>query len=144
MADTLGTAAALVRLSFLVQSVYAEVGGHYDLSPQQAQLLCAVRDAPRGVTELARMLRLDKSSLSGLVDRVERRDLLQRTASPHDRRAVLVSTTQLGAHVAGSFAEEVTRRLLEITEHLEPDEQACFNELASRIVLAEAVPAVFD
>ncbi|MFJ8768724.1 MarR family winged helix-turn-helix transcriptional regulator [Streptomyces clavifer] len=143
MAETVSTAGALVRLSFLVQSVYAEVSSHYDLTPQQAQLLCALRDTPLGVTELAQMLRLEKNSLSGLVDRVERRQLVQRNASPHDRRVVLISTTRAGGQVVEDFAREATQRLLDVVGPLSVEERALFEELATRIVVAEEVPALF-
>lgn len=73
MAEPLHADVALVRLSFLVQSVYAEVCAKHDLSPSQAQLLCVIKDQPRGMTELTRLLRLERPGLSGLVDRIERR-----------------------------------------------------------------------
>ncbi len=38
--------------------------------------------------------------MTGLVDRAERRELVRRTASPHDRRAVLVSLTPQGHELA--------------------------------------------
>ena len=45
--------AGLVRLSFLVQEIYARVSERHDLTPVQAKLLCVVSDGPRGMAELA-------------------------------------------------------------------------------------------
>lgn len=143
MGETLGVAAALVRLSFLVQSVYAEVCAGYDVTPPQAQLLCVIRDRPRGMTELGEMLRLEKSSLSGLVDRVERRGLLRRTSSPTDRRAVTIEVTPPGKAIVDPLYDEVSQRLDRIVTGLSPADRERFTRLATRIVLQEAVPAVF-
>lgn len=143
MGETLGVAASLVRLSFLVQSVYAEVCASHDLTAPQGQLLCVIKDQPRGMTELTQMLRLEKSSLSGLVDRVERRGLLRRTNSHVDRRAVTIEPTRQGKSIADAFYDEVSQRLLEIVAELSAVDRDRFARLASRIVLEEAVPAVF-
>jgi DNA-binding MarR family transcriptional regulator len=143
MGESLGVAAGLVRLSFLVQSVYAEVSARYGLTVPHAQLLCVVKDKPRGMTELAEMLRLEKSSLSGLVDRVERRALVRRTVSPLDRRAVSVETTPEGKSIVDAFYDEVSDRLLSIVSDLSAADRERFARLATRIVFAESVPAVF-
>lgn len=99
----LDPAAALVRISFLVQSIYTRTAARHDLTPQQAQLLCIVKDEPRAMADLVTMLRIDKSSVSGLVDRIEQRGLLRRQQSNTDRRAVTVSATARGRKRAQAF-----------------------------------------
>ncbi|KLU09657.1 MarR family winged helix-turn-helix transcriptional regulator [Kocuria sp. SM24M-10] len=143
MTDPLGTASALVRLSFLVQSVYATVCAQHDLTPAQAQLLCVLKDQPRAMAELVAMLRLEKSSLSGLVDRVERQGLLSRHPSPVDRRAVRLALTTRGQEVAEQFYEEATTALEQLVQHLPVTEQRCFTQITHRILLEEAVPEIF-
>lgn len=136
-------AAALVRLSFLVQSIYATIAAAHDLTPQQAQMLCVVKDQPRGITELTHMLRLEKSSVSGLVDRVAQHRLVARAASPLDKRAVVVGVTAAGKRVADAFYTQATESLVAILEPLGHVQQAEFTELATQLVLAQEVPAVF-
>lgn len=143
MADSLGAAAALVRLSFLVQSIYAEIADKHGLTVAQAQLLCVIKGVPRGMTELARMLRLEKSSLSGLVDRAEQRGLLFRQTEGEDRRAIKVALTATGKPLTEAFYAEVEERLTMVVEALPKREEDRFTELASRIVLLEDIPAVF-
>jgi DNA-binding MarR family transcriptional regulator len=143
LAQTLRTDAALVRLSFLVQSVYAEVCAKHDLSPAQAQLLCVIKDRARGMTELARMLRLERPGLSGLVDRIERRGLLRRDASERDRRAVTLTPTPRGQEIVEAFYAEVSNRLMEVVAHLPASDRRQFERIATNIVFAECVPAVF-
>lgn len=143
MSDHFGPAAALVRMSFLVQSIYAEVAEKHGLTVAHAQLLCVVKDTPRGMSELAKMLRLEKSSLSGLVDRAEHRALLYRQAEDDDRRTIKVKLTATGLPIAEAFYAETTQRLEEVVRVLSTSEEARFTELARRIVASEDIPPVF-
>ena len=143
MSDHLGPAAALVRLSFLVQAIYSEVAEKHELTVAQAQLICVVKERARGMSELAAMLRLEKSSLSGLVDRAEQRGLLSRRAEGEDRRATMLVLTEVGLPLAEAFYAEVTERLTLVVGALPPRERARFAELASRLVLSAHIPPVF-
>lgn len=143
LAKPLRADVALVRLSFLVQSVYTEICAKHDLSPAQAQLLCVIKDQPRGMTELTRILRLARPGLSGLVDRVERRGLLSRGTSEHDRRAVTLTPTTRGQQIAEAFYAEVSERLLEVVAHLPANDRRQFERITTSIIHARCVPAVF-
>ncbi|HWE89863.1 MAG TPA: MarR family winged helix-turn-helix transcriptional regulator [Pseudonocardiaceae bacterium] len=104
-------AAALVRLSHLVQHVFADASRQHELTPQQAQLLCQLAGGPVGMGELSRLLHLEKSSLTGLVDRVEQRGLVIRIRDAHDRRACQISLTGKGSELAHECHDDVTSRL---------------------------------
>ena len=143
MSDPLDIASALVRMSFLVQSVYARVCAERDLTPAQAQLLCIVRARPRSMSELASTIGLEKSSLSGLVDRAERRGFVFREVSQADRRAFSLVLTARGREVADSFHREATRALERLAADVPADESQCLSRALGRILSAEAVPEVF-
>jgi DNA-binding MarR family transcriptional regulator len=117
-AEEIGLASALVQLSHLVQHVYAEASRSHDLTPQQAQLLCLLLDGPVGMTELSRVLHLEKSSLTGLVDRVERRGLVARVRDSRDRRACQITLTAQGRQLAYDCHHAVTARLDTLTAGL--------------------------
>ena len=68
----------LVELSFAVQSVLSDVASANDLSVPQLRLLGVLRDRQPGMLELANFFGVDKSSMTGLVDRAERRGLVRR------------------------------------------------------------------
>lgn len=115
-------AEALVRLSHTVQHVFADVSREYGLTPQQAHALCRLVAGPVGMTELSRALHLEKSSLTGLVDRIEQRELVVRVRDGADRRACRIELTPVGNRLAWQTHEEVTRRLDEKLGALrEPD-----------------------
>src|SRR3954452_25148673 len=107
----IGVVAALVRSSFLVNAVYAESGREYGLTPQQGQLLCVLMARSYGMSGLGTMLRLAKSSLTGLVDRTERNGLVRREPDPQDTRAVRVALTEQGSDLAERFYAETCRRI---------------------------------
>lgn len=89
------------------------------------------------------MLRLEKSSLSGLVDRAEQRGLLYRHTEDDDRRTIKVALTETGRPVTEAFYAETTERLKAVVRVLSARDEARFTDLASRIVTSEDIPPVF-
>ena len=141
MKETLGAASGLVRLTFLVQSLYAEVGRGCDLTVAQAQMLCALTDESLGMAELSGVLGLERSSLTGLVDRAEHRGLVVREGDPRDRRVVKVSLTPAGADAVHRFHQQLSERLEGLLEDLPATERERFTRSLGRLV--SDVPAVF-
>jgi len=70
----------------------------WDLSPSQFNVLNLLRDHREGVSqvELSRDLIMHRSNVTGLVDRLEKRGLVKRTADPGDRRVHRVKLTAAG------------------------------------------------
>lgn len=125
---------ALVQLSFQVQRILAAVGAEHDLSIIQIRLLGILRDRQPGMLELGQHLGLDKSSITGLVSRAEKRGLVQRTPSPHDGRGVLVALTPAGRRLAEQGEMQITRRITELTKVLNATQRKEFTQLASVLV----------
>jgi len=128
------TVDALVQLSFQVQRILAAVGAEHDLSIIQIRLLGILRDRQPGMLELGQHLGLDKSSITGLVSRAEKRGLVQRTPSPHDGRGVLVALTPAGRRLAEQGEMQITRRITELTKALNATQRKEFTQLASVLV----------
>lgn len=89
-------ATGLVRLARLVQDVFTRTAADHDLTAAQARLLCVLSDGPRTMSELAGVLGVEKAAMTGLIDRIERRGLVQRTTVAGDRRAWRVRLTPTG------------------------------------------------
>ncbi|WSZ86845.1 MarR family transcriptional regulator [Streptomyces sp. NBC_00859] len=139
----MGIAAALVRTSFLVQTVYTEASRAHGLPAQQAQLICVLTAQPHGMGELSTMLGLEKSSLTGLVDRAERRGLVRREPDPQDRRAVRVALTSEGARVSGAFSALASARMEALTGGVSTAERNRLAAALGQLVRSNEVPAVF-
>jgi DNA-binding MarR family transcriptional regulator len=124
----------LVQTSFEVMAALNRVGARYDLSLTQVRLLGVLRDRRPGVTDLARHLGLDKSTVSGLVDRAARRGLVERVADPVDRRSVRVVLSDRGRELARTAEDELAQLLAPLTGRLSPAEQRRTQALLARML----------
>jgi DNA-binding MarR family transcriptional regulator len=70
----------------------------WQLSPSQFNVLNLLHANPEGLsqTELGRQLLTHRSNVTGLVDRLEKRGLVERRAAPQDRRVYRVLLTSAG------------------------------------------------
>ena len=111
-------ASALVQTMHRLQDLHAETSRPLGLTPQQAHLLCVLISGPLGMTELSRILSIERSSLTSMVDRLERRDLVARVASPTDRRACRIELTAAGKDLAHQCHDAVVDRIQDLTTEL--------------------------
>lgn len=84
--------------------------------------------------DLARHLKLEKSSVSGLIDRAEARGLVERKPAPHDGRAVHVGLTAAGRRQAKQLTAEADAALLRLLDALSPAERSRLSTLATAVV----------
>ncbi len=132
--DALGFTDALVQLSFAVQSALADIGDGLGLTVTQMRLLGVLRDRRLKMQEIATVLRLEKSSATGLVDRAERRGLLVRGHSQDDGRSVLVTLSPAGRRHIATIAGTVEAALLDLARDLTDEEREDLARLAERIL----------
>ncbi|GGV41570.1 MarR family transcriptional regulator [Kitasatospora herbaricolor] len=130
----------LVRSAFQVMGVLTRIGAEHDLSLTQLRVLGIVRDRRPRMSDLAAFLGLDKSTLSGLVDRAERRGLLARTTSPEDKRAVVVQITDAGLDLTQRLYEQMRDTLAPATGRLGAQQRHELAELLE-IVLTPPLPS---
>lgn len=123
----------LVQTSFTVMADLSRVGAGHDLSLTQLRLLGILRDRRLGVTDLARHLGLDKSTISGLVDRAVKRGLVERAADPEDGRAVRVTLSAQGLELARTVVDEVAALITPMTDRLTGAEQRRLRSLLLRM-----------
>ncbi|MFT3863683.1 MAG: MarR family transcriptional regulator [Solirubrobacterales bacterium] len=138
MPEQLGLTDALVQSSFLVQETLRRVAARHDLSVTQLRLLGILRDREPGTLVLATHLGLDKSSVTGLVDRAERRGLVGRVRDPDDGRAVRIRLTRRGRTLAEEGAAEVEAELETATARLGEPERRRLAALLSRVAGASS------
>ena len=128
----------LAQLSFLIHGMLERRAREHDLSIIQTRLLGVLRDRRPTMNELARFLDLDKSSVTGLVDRAERRGLVERVPSTADRRAVLVALTDHGRSFVSDAAARFEADVSLLLERLPPADRASLAGLISRLLVAHA------
>jgi DNA-binding MarR family transcriptional regulator len=114
---------ALVRTSYHVMGILTRLGAENDLSLTQLRVLGILRDRRGRMSDLAAHLGLDKSTMSGLVDRAERRGLLARDKNPQDGRVVDVFATPAGLELIHRLLMEFRREMAPATERLTPEQR---------------------
>jgi DNA-binding MarR family transcriptional regulator len=134
----------LAQLSFVIQGMIERRAAEHDLSLAQTRLLGVLRDRKPTMNVLARLLGLDKSSVTGLVDRAERRGLVTRVPSAADRRAVLVSLTDDGRSLVAGAAARFEADVSTMLERLPSRERATLSRLVSRLLVAHAADQDID
>src|SRR5438874_13585031 len=121
---------AFERGSFLFAAAVAEL----DLAPTPARALHELDvEPPISMRELAQRLKSDPSNVTGLVDRLEARGLVERRADPRDRRIKGLALTSAGA----SMRERLFARLYSappsVTDLPESD-QRCLRDVLQRVM----------
>lgn len=114
-------AGSLIQLATAVHATFADLSRAHGLAPQQAVLACLLDDGPVRMCGLTELLKIEKSTLSGLVDRAEKRGLVRRVPDPEDRRSIRIALTDEGRATAGAFKEEIVRVLVKQAEQLPPE-----------------------
>jgi MarR family transcriptional regulator, lower aerobic nicotinate degradation pathway regulator len=125
---------ALVEISFAVQQLLGQVAESHDLSLTQLRLLGILRDREPGMLELAGYLNLEKSSVSGLVDRAEQRGLVRRKPVAADGRAIHVSITRKGRAIGAKIEHDLAQPFARLLRPLPPRQRAQLVALLRRLL----------
>lgn len=86
---------------------YEEAAAEHTLTGAQARLLGLLSLEPLPMRRLAQKLRCEPSNVTGIVDRLEARGLVERLPDPKDRRVKLAAATTEGRRVAGSLRDSL-------------------------------------
>jgi len=95
----------------------------YDLTPPQFALLAFLWQQD-GLTqvELSEKGQIDRSTIGGLIDRLERNGLLERRQHPQDRRAYRIYLTEHGRSMESTLSACAERSLKKLTCGLNENE----------------------
>jgi DNA-binding MarR family transcriptional regulator len=129
---------ALVTASFATMGVLSRIAAEHDLSLTQIRVLAILRDRRVKMSELASYLGLDKSTITGLVDRAEKRGLLRRAPNPVDGRAVDVLLSTEGMELAERGAAQIARSLSPMTSTLTRADAHRLTALLERMLVRSA------
>jgi DNA-binding MarR family transcriptional regulator len=86
---------------------YEEAAAGHALTGAQAKLLSLLSLEPLPMRKLAQRLKCEPSNVTGIVDRLESRGLVERRPDPADRRVKLAAATAEGRRVARSLRESL-------------------------------------
>jgi len=127
---------ALLNISSELLSAINSSLSRHGTSQARFRLLLMLRLAgERGLhpSELAETLRVERASVTGLVDGIEREGLARRVASEEDRRSVTVLLTPKGRRFIDSLAPLRLRKVAELMCCLSAAEQKTLVKLLDRL-----------
>lgn len=135
------------RLQQMAVAVFLQETQGYGITPVQYGALLTVQRQP-GLDQrsLANLMGLDTSTTAGVVDRLEARGLLRRTASTTDRRVKLLGITEDGAALLADMQPQVAAAQSRMLAPLTDAEKPLFMDMLTRLVLAhhEGGPGASD
>jgi DNA-binding MarR family transcriptional regulator len=137
------TSAADQGWVLLLQVAFERVHAHFaaavaevDLAPMQAKALHELEvERPISMRQLANRLGADPSNVTGLIDRLEARGLVERRPDPNDRRIKGLALTSAGAGLRQRLLARLystPRSLAELSER----DQRCLRDVLERILAA--------
>lgn len=112
---------------------YEEAAGEHALTGPQARLLSLLSAEPLPMRKLAHKLKCEPSNVTGIVDRLESRGLVERRPDPADRRVKVAAATDDGLRVARDLREGL-RFAREPLAGLSEDERRSLRDLLSRML----------
>jgi DNA-binding MarR family transcriptional regulator len=84
--------------------------GSFGVTPVQGLVLNFLLDADEVTSrQLGQRTKLDSATLTGILDRLEAMELVERRAHPTDRRAILVCLTKKGKKLAGNVQATIVQ-----------------------------------
>ncbi|MEU2090176.1 MarR family winged helix-turn-helix transcriptional regulator [Nocardia beijingensis] len=129
MSETPDLAAAVMTLHRETAALYAETARRFELTSQQTQILCLLGRHRPSFGELAALLGCDKTNVTGMVDRLERRGLVVRAPDPADRRITRVALTDEGSTVSRNVRTHLSAAIADRLTELLSDDPARFDPL---------------
>jgi DNA-binding MarR family transcriptional regulator len=124
----------LIKFFFVHRRELPAAEGDFELSPAQCHVLHLIEPGqPIPMGRLAELLSCDASNVTGLIDRLESRGLVQRRPLEHDRRVKALDLTPAGLHVRAQLLRHMTRRPLPLSR-LSPEDQRTLVRILQRLV----------
>ena len=111
---------------------FLAIASEFELSPPQVRALGVLEPGrPVPMSDLAEALHCDNSNVTGIVDRLEDRGLVERRPGEHDRRVKMLLITERGAQVRAGLAARLDEPP-EALANLSPEDQRALRDIMRR------------
>ena len=124
----------LMKFYFVQRRHLPEWAAQFGLSHVQCHVLHLIEPGqPLPMNRLAEVLSCDASNVTGLVDRLEARGLVERRAAPGDRRVKVLALTVPGTRLRDEMLRHMTGDPLPLSS-LRPEERRALVKMLERLV----------
>lgn len=105
-----------------------------NITPVQALVLGFLRDEDRITsTELGKRTELDSATLTGIIDRLEAAELVERRGNPADRRSIQVHLTERGRSLGAKAVQLIAEANVEFLKMLTEKERGELRRLIGKL-----------
>ena len=139
--DVYGKPGHLIRRAQQIAvAIFIDECRHLDLTPVQYAALVATRDMPGlDATRLSEVIAYDRSTLGGVIERLEEKRWIERRPSPGDKRVKLLHLTAAGQRLLEQAEPSVRRAQDRILQPLgEADRRTLMRLLTDLVELNNA------
>jgi DNA-binding MarR family transcriptional regulator len=114
----------LIRRLMQGSSLYnKELNKKYQVSaPQLSSLLALHENGPLPPSQIAKYIMVNSSTVTGIIDRLEQKGLVQRSRISMDRRVITVTLTDKGRELAEHAPPPIQEKIVEGLQKLPPYE----------------------
>jgi MarR family transcriptional regulator for hemolysin len=126
-------------LATRMAAAFAEI----EITPREYCVLAHALAGQYTQIELAKLADLDKTTMLNTMDYLERAGYAERTPSPADRRARIITVTPAGAALVAAGHQVADRVHQEVLDSLPPEQRAAFTGALAALaggLLAQAAP----
>lgn len=125
---------ALAQAAFATMAILNRLAAENELSLTQLRVAGILRDRRLRMVELAGYLGLEKSTMTGLVDRAEKRGLMARAPNQDDGRAIDVFLTKEGLELAQRMEAQWHAAMAPLTQRLDAADRKVLQGLLERLL----------
>ncbi|WP_313885472.1 MarR family transcriptional regulator [Desulfallas sp. Bu1-1] len=126
----------MAKVHQVFSSHFKQKLGDYNLTPQQFGVLAYLwKQDGISQIQLGDMTYKDRTTISGIIDRLEKEGLVTRRDDPGDRRANLIFLTPKGAGLQDALVEIALSTTREVTHMLTEKEKEQLRTLLTKILL---------
>jgi DNA-binding MarR family transcriptional regulator len=114
--------------------VFSETLSQFGITPgQYGVLACLWKDETLTPKEIAAILRVENSTISGVLDRMQKRGFIDRVLDPNNKRSIRVKATEKGLAIKEPVQKKIEELNQFVLHDFSPDEQRNLLNYLSRI-----------
>ncbi|MBW1942792.1 MAG: MarR family transcriptional regulator [Deltaproteobacteria bacterium] len=104
-----------VRRMLQAKELYTkELNKKYQVSSSQLNCILALdENGPLPPSQIARHIMVNSSTVTGIIDRLEKKGLVERKRISYDRRIITIELTEAGKHLAQNAPPPIQQRVLD-------------------------------
>ena len=100
-----------------------EINKKYNVSAAQVNCLLALHEyGPLPPSQIAKMILVNSSTVTGIIDRLEQKGLVERQRISQDRRVITVQLTESGKTLAENAPSPIQQKIIDGLKKLKPQE----------------------